>query len=226
MRRAAVLPLKELTQSKTRLADLLSPEQRQQLFRAMAEDVVTALSKSSGFDQKVVVTGDRELSQLALSHGLKVVSEQSCKGHSAAALLGIEAVLANTAELVVLIPGDCPAVTPESIQQLAESVTTNQVSIAPDRAGSGTNALALSPPSLITPSFGEDSFARHTQLALGAGAAVNTFENLELACDVDTTEDLAVLSNYLESGQLTAPNTARCIASEELLATAGSHLDG
>ena len=41
--------------------------------------------------------------------------------------------------------------------------------IVPDRHGSGTNALLLDPPTVITPAFGPGSFARHAALAAAAG---------------------------------------------------------
>ena len=42
----------------------------------------------------------------------------------------------------------------------------------PDRHGTGTNALLLTPPDVIEPSFGDDSRARHERLAQEAGATV------------------------------------------------------
>ena len=67
------------------------------------------------------------------------------------------------------------------------------MTIVPDRHGSGTNALLLTPPDVIEPSFGPDSRARHEQLAAAAGVACDVVGVETLAIDVDTAEDLEVL---------------------------------
>ena len=43
------------------------------------------------------------------------------------------------------------------------------MTIVPDRHGTGTNALLLSPPDVIAPAFGPDSRARHVAIAERAG---------------------------------------------------------
>jgi len=207
MRRAVVLPLKSLAESKTRLADHLTSDQRQELFKAMAEDVVSAVSQTEGFMQRIVVTSDPALKKLALSYDLQVVDEPNSKGHSTAALLGIAVAISNSADVVALLPGDCPSVTPTTIQNLAQITNPRQLTIAPDRLGTGTNALAIYPPDAVTPSFGESSFQRHSKLALSVGIPTVKFESLELACDVDTADDLAVLKRELTAGRLVANNT-------------------
>jgi 2-phospho-L-lactate guanylyltransferase len=64
------------------------------------------------------------------------------------------------------------------------------VAIVPDRHGTGTNALLLTPPDAFAPSFGPGSFARHRALA---GDACRVAELPSLMHDVDTPEDLRTL---------------------------------
>jgi 2-phospho-L-lactate guanylyltransferase len=71
--------------------------------------------------------------------------------------------------------------------------------IVPDRHGTGTNALLLTPPDVIEPSFGPGSFARHRELAGTASVA----ELPSLLLDVDTPDDLATLL----AGSADAPRT-------------------
>ena len=68
-----------------------------------------------------------------------------------------------------------------------------QSSIVPDRAAEGTNALLLSPPTALEPSFGEASYARHVRLARDARLSVAVVERDGLALDLDTPADVAVL---------------------------------
>jgi 2-phospho-L-lactate guanylyltransferase len=113
-------------------------------------------------------------------------------GQSAAAALG---VLAATRELdaqrVVLVPGDTPALDAGELEALL--ARTEPVVIVPDRHGTGTNALALSPPGAIAPSFGPGSRARHEAAADAAGLERATLELPSLTHDVDTPDDLAAL---------------------------------
>jgi 2-phospho-L-lactate guanylyltransferase len=81
------------------------------------------------------------------------------------------------------------------------------VSIVPDRHGTGTNALVLSPPDAIEPSFGPDSRTRHVALAEEAGVPVRIDEVAALALDVDTPDDLAALSAELDQRRGQAQST-------------------
>jgi 2-phospho-L-lactate/phosphoenolpyruvate guanylyltransferase len=82
-----------------------------------------------------------------------------------------------------------------------------EVAIVPDRHGSGTNALLLSPPDAITPAFGPDSRARHLDLARSAGVTVRVEHLPSLLLDIDTGEDLAVLRERLAGERTRAPRT-------------------
>ena len=65
--------------------------------------------------------------------------------------------------------------------------------IVPDRHGTGTNALLLSPPGVIAPSFGPDSRSRHEALAEAAGVRWAVARPASLLLDIDTGDDLGAL---------------------------------
>ncbi len=71
------------------------------------------------------------------------------------------------------------------------------MTIVPDRHGTGTNALLLSPPDVIEPAFGPGSRERHEELAAAAGVPCSVEELPTLALDVDTAEDLIALRQAL-----------------------------
>ena len=68
-----------------------------------------------------------------------------------------------------------------------------EVVIVPDRHGTGTNGLLLTPPDAISPSFGPDSCERHRALALAAGIACPVERPRSLLLDIETGADLAAL---------------------------------
>ena len=82
-----------------------------------------------------------------------------------------------------------------------------QVVIVPDRHGSGTNALMISPPDAFRPSFGPDSLNRHLTLAQEAGLKHSVEEVPSLSHDVDTPDDLGALADVLEERRAVAPMT-------------------
>ena len=77
----------------------------------------------------------------------------------------------------------------------------------PDRHGTGTNALLLSPPDAIAPSFGPGSFERHAQAARAGGLAYGVAQVPGLVLDVDTPDDLAELTRVLETRRGHSPST-------------------
>ncbi|HYN90533.1 MAG TPA: hypothetical protein VER75_01335, partial [Thermoleophilaceae bacterium] len=113
--------------------------------------------------------------------------------------------LAAGYERALLVPGDTPLLDPGELAGLIAG--TRAVVIVPDRHGSGTNALVLSPPDAIEPSFGPGSFARHVAAAESAGVPHRVEAVPTLALDVDTPDDLAELAAVLDGRRGQAPST-------------------
>jgi 2-phospho-L-lactate guanylyltransferase len=201
MRTIAILPVKSFGRAKQRLTGGFS--NRPELAAAMVSDVLHALSLVPELDEVIVVTAQAD----AANPGVTVVHDPVEAGQSAAALRGIEAALEHGAERVLLVPGDCPALDPEEVDGLLSRQGRAGVVIVPDRHGSGTNALLLSPPSVIVPSFGPGSFARHAARAHAAETVVRVAELRSLGLDVDTPEDLHALRAALTARPGAAPRT-------------------
>ena len=196
----AVLPVKRFPSAKVRLAsDGLSSAQRLALATGMLSDVLAALRRCDLVDDIVVVTSEPGAEALARGAGAQVVADDPNEGHSEAAQRGIDWAVADGAFHTLLIAGDVPAVDPEEIDSLIESLADDEVVIIPDRHGSGTNALLLTPAGVISPSFGDGSCERHQQIAKKAGASARVETNFGIGLDVDTADDLDALSTALES---------------------------
>jgi 2-phospho-L-lactate guanylyltransferase len=207
MRTLAILPVKSFPQAKQRLAQGLSPERRQSLAEAMFRDVLDALDRCHGVDELLVVTPGGAPRQLAVDHGATVLQERK-RGHNPAARLGVRAALRAGAQRVLLIPGDCPGLDPAELDALlARPVDPPSVLIVPDRHGTGTNALLLTPPDTLEPSFGPGSCQRHADHARAAGVHAEVVDVPSLAFDVDTPEDLDALEAALGPSSGAAPHT-------------------
>ena len=126
-------------------------------------------------------------------------------------MIGTDAAVEAGAERVLLLAGDCPLLNPREIDRLLTAVPDEGVAIVRDRHGTGTNALLISPPRAIEPSFGEGSAERHLRIAREAGVSAS-FEDLpSLALDIDEPADLVALTMKLESGVGGARKTARVL---------------
>ena len=205
MRTCAVLPVKRFDDAKQRLDKTLNAGTRRALAEAMVSDVLHALRRAERIDKVVVVTGENGAEALARAYDAESIPDDD-RGHSHAARAGVDWALERDYARVLLVPGDCPALDPAEVDALLESAAPGVV-IVPDRHGSGTNALLLDPPAVLTPAFGPGSFARHAALAHAAGATVRVGRLPSLELDVDTPGDLAALRAALAAGHGAAPRT-------------------
>ena len=109
------------------------------------------------------------------------------------------------------MPGDCPALNPSEIDALlSQPEPPPSLVVVPDRHGTGTNALVISPPRALAPSFGPGSCARHQELARAAGVRSRVVEVPSLALDVDTPDDLRALAEAGEVAPRTLALLTRC----------------
>jgi 2-phospho-L-lactate/phosphoenolpyruvate guanylyltransferase len=203
----AILPIKSFDESKARLAPELTAGPRRALAEAMFSDVLTALRRATLIDEILVVSSDHGAQRIAGGHGAKVM-EDTGAGHSEAAALAIAQAIEDGIERVLLVPGDCPILDPTELDALINhAARAPSALIVPDRHGTGTNALLLTPPGSLTPSFGPGSCARHFELAQAQGAAPDVISVPSLALDVDTPEDLAHLQATLAATRGGAAHT-------------------
>jgi 2-phospho-L-lactate/phosphoenolpyruvate guanylyltransferase len=203
----AILSVKSLEKAKQRLSDAVDFGHRRALAEAMYSDVLVAARRAAGIDTVLVVTSDRTASRIAGGYAVTVVDDTG-SSHSDAAALGISKAVAQGATRVLLIAGDCPLVSPAELDALlALPVSGRSAVIIPDRHGTGTNGLLLTPPDALTPAFGEGSRQRHIELATAQGSAPEVVEVPSLALDIDTPEDFELLKSTIASTRGGAANT-------------------
>jgi 2-phospho-L-lactate guanylyltransferase len=173
----------------------------------MFSDVLVALRRARSIDEILVVSADQAAQQIAGGYGAHVLDDRQ-DGHNPAATLGIDWARESGIDRALLVPGDCPTLDPAQLDDLCERrIATPSVVIVPDRHGTGTNALLLTPPDALAPSFGPDSCARHASHAEASGTHYEIAEVPSLALDVDTFDDLSALHGALEDSHGGAAHT-------------------
>lgn len=207
----AVLPVKRFDAAKQRLAAGIEEGRRRELAAAMVADVLEAVAMARAVERVIVVSGDPIAQELAAGAGAEVVPDPEDGGHVQAVQAGIARAEVEGAERVVLLAGDCPLLDPRELDRLLTGVPGRYVGIVPDRHGSGTNALVLSPPDAIVPAFGEGSRARHEEAAREAAVPFGVEELPSIELDLDTPADVIALTRELERDPGRARRTARAL---------------
>ncbi|GED11533.1 2-phospho-L-lactate guanylyltransferase [Cellulosimicrobium cellulans] len=212
----AVVPLRDGSSGKSRLAHVLDPASRSRLIAVLARHVVGTLLASDGVERVVVVTSDPRFTWRALrdvvvdaahaagSDGLPLLTADADRlrivlqpadrpGLDAAVELGREIASEDAAAQgpvrLLVAHADLPALTTADVAALlAEDAP---VVVATDRRGAGTNLLALDPPASagFRFRFGPDSRAAHVAEAERLGLRAVVVQRPGTAVDLDTVED-------------------------------------
>ncbi|MGZ8512607.1 MAG: 2-phospho-L-lactate guanylyltransferase [Candidatus Limnocylindria bacterium] len=192
-----IVPHRGLEQAKTRLATSLSPEERIFLASQLLQRVLRVSREVT--DDVVVISPSRALREIVEPSGARLAVQRGMGLNEGLEEARFDALADDIATLVIL-HGDLPNLQAADVEALLGSLPSDGsagVAIAPDRAGTGTNALVLRPPGLVHFRFGTGSFAAHLAEVEAAGVPLVAVNRAGLAFDLDTPADLA---RWLELG--------------------------
>lgn len=188
---AAIVPVKRLTQGKSRLARALGRDGAEQLALAMLGDVIEALRETPGVEVVAVVTPDEAVAAAATAAGARaLLGDDPGLNESidrAARELGDAA---RDGTLVLL--GDVAGARSDDLARMIDALAAGpapRAVLAPASDG-GSAALARRPHAAIPSRFGADSAAAHRRAAHEAGVAWVELALPSLALDLDDEADL------------------------------------
>jgi 2-phospho-L-lactate guanylyltransferase len=188
----AIIPVKPLNRAKSRLSQVLPPEERQQLAENMLRHVLQVVRDVPQVMGTLVISRDSKALAIARDYGARTVVESGAPELNAALMRATQVVRQWKGHAILILPADLPLLAPEDVTCLLElGQTERTVVIATDLNKDGTNALFIRPPGLIGYSYGTGSYERHLAMAEQAGAAVKLYESERLMLDIDMPEDLA-----------------------------------
>ncbi len=191
-----IIPVKPLRLAKSRLANILTPEDRQQVAEAMLRHVLQTVRDTNQITGTLVISRDNHALSLAREYGAKTIQESGAPELNTALMRATSIVGSWGCDAVFILPADLPLITPEDITKMLEMGRQPHpnIVIATDRNKDGTNALYIQPPGLIDYAYGQNSFNRHAVLARDAGAEVTVYQSDRMLQDIDLPEDI---ENYL-----------------------------
>ena len=196
----AIVPVKPLRRGKSRLAGVLSEEERTALNNYLLAHTLDTLKATREIEQVLVVSRDPAALALAREHGARTVQENGAPQLNVALTRATIVAKNYSTSGVIIVPADLPLITPQDIRSMLEFIHDPPVVVvAPDRHRLGTNALLVCPVGLIQYDFGPGSFERHCERARQIGARLEICDLPSLALDVDLPEDLDLVTAELES---------------------------
>jgi 2-phospho-L-lactate guanylyltransferase len=195
----AIVPMKPLSQGKSRLAQSLTEDQRANLALGMLRRVILAI-KAASVDTVWVVGGDDRVRDMARGLGGECLDEL---GEDLNDTLKKAFELAfERGKSALYVAGDLPFLKPADIHSMLQaSRSQGNVTIAPARRDGGTNAILVPLGVALQPELGQRSFMKHlTQAArLETSVAINSSQGLGF--DLDVVDDLETFQ-HMEPGLL------------------------
>ena len=202
MKTWALIPVKTLKDSKSRLARVLTEKERINLTRHLLVQLLDVIEKVPALDIALVVSSDMEVLELAQEHSALILSEKKQNGLNEALCQAKQYAHDHYCESILVLPCDLPFVQEEDIELFLSAAETQDsepddesapdmrtMIISPDQSGKGTNALFLYPVSSFNFQFGPESFKRHLREAAHQGMTSRIVDPPGLTFDLDTEED-------------------------------------
>ncbi len=194
----AIIPVKPLNRAKSRLAEVLTPEERQQLAETMLRHVLGVVRTVPQVLGTLVISRDNKVLSIAREYSAHTVQESGAPELNQALMRATQVVARWKGSAVLILPADLPLVAAEDITAIVTmGREDNTVVLATDQHEDGTNAMFVRPPGMFAYAYGTGSYQRHMQLARDAGANVKTYHSERLLLDIDVPADLKFLNEMV-----------------------------
>ena len=200
MKTCAIIPVKTFSKAKTRLN--VSKIQKEDVCKAMLDEVLNTVSKSQFIDKIILVTKDEAVFELGRKFNtIEIFDDESGVNH--AVYLADQYILDNNYDCSIIFPQDIPVMRTSDIDRLFCFVKSkNSVIIVPSRQLNGTNALVRHPVDIMNTEYDKGSYT----FQLDAGRAV--CQNVSVALirrimlDIDDEHDLSLMLKQNEKPDL------------------------
>ena len=184
-----VIPIKGLRTGKSRLADVMTEDDRLALNRHLTEHTLSVVSEISQTAAVYVISPDPLVGEITTNYPVQFLLQNTD---------GLNPALDEAARQIpkrrtLYLAADLPHIDADDIRTLLD---TADVGIAADQCGSGTNALCVPGPLALGFRFGPDSYRAHTDLATSSGYRITAIKRPGLAFDLDTKSDLERMGGW------------------------------
>jgi len=189
-----LVPVKNLSGAKQRLAALFDQPTRTELAQAMLSDVLETVGTWTDRPEVAVVTSDPFALQLAGQFNFSVIPDHANRSQTDAIEMATAFCEARGVESTLVIPGDIPLIQSWELEKILQSAPAQGSVLVRAADGRGTNAIYRRPAGLFPARFGNDSFEPHHAAAQATGKPCVVLSLPGIALDVDTPSDLRALA--------------------------------
>src|SRR5271169_4891917 len=190
---ALLIPVKNLTNAKQRLADALDQAQRSQLAEAMLRDVMTAAAGVTDRLDVYLVTGDSRAQAMAAEFHFGMIEDTRNESETAAIEMATAWCEAKQYDTTIVMPGDIPLITSAELHDVLNAAPAEGAVFVPAYDRRGSNCILRRPASLIPLRFGNDSFLPHCEAMKRTGKELVILEMPGIGLDIDNPHELEML---------------------------------
>ena len=209
-----LVPVKNLSYAKQRLASIMDQAARTQLARAMLSDVLEALARWNRRPEVGIVTNDPFALELATHFAFQVIPDPDSRTETEAVEMATRVCESRGVKHTLVIPGDIPLIQTSELQTIYDSAPVQGCVLVPAADGRGTNAAWRNPAGLFPLRFGNDSFRPHLAAAHATQQPCVVLALPGIALDIDTPADLHELAEA--PGESRAQQIARRVSLTDL----------
>jgi 2-phospho-L-lactate guanylyltransferase len=190
-----LVPVKNTSSAKQRLAAALDQASRTELAQAMLHDVFSALHRWPTRQKEnrpavAVVTSDPFAVKVAAEFEFEIIPDPDNPGETGAIEMATRVCVERGAESTLVIPADIPLIEAWEFDEILKHAHAEGSVLVPAGDGRGTNAIFRRPADLFPLRFGNDSFKPHHAAAQATGKPCIVLNLPGIAVDVDNPEDL------------------------------------
>jgi len=215
-----LVPVKNSSSAKQRLASVLDQPSRTLLAQAMLHDVLSALDAWSSRPDVALVTSDSYATELAQRYSLEIFPDPDNPGETGAIEMATHICEERGIDSTLVIPADIPLIKPWELDEILKHAPDHGSVLVPAADGRGTNAAFRRPANLFPLRFGNDSFKPHHAAALATRNPCIVLNLPGIAVDVDNPTDLQHLVSL--PGETRAQRLARKWTLDERFLATGS----
>jgi len=208
----AIIPVKPLHDSKSRLSRVLSGDERAELTSQMLRHTIDVLESVTSISRTLVVSRDPAALKIARQHGASTYGETEKQDMNVALMRAGHIAAAQKADCILILPSDLPFLTVEDVELVLAAAKPEIgngnggyyyagrfMAICSDQNSDGTNALLICPPTGFKFQYGPSSFSHHLAEGDRQGMICHVVQTPGLKFDLDTEEDWRVYQAQLPS---------------------------
>lgn len=189
-----LVPVKSLAEGKSRLAAVLSRDERRRLVESLVRRTIALGCAFADPWRCAVVSPCTETLELANAYGVQAIEQRGAPGLNAGLSAALTRLREQGAGDILIVASDMPRLRLEDLAGVTRlGQARRALVVGSDRHGTGTNLLFVPSGLQIDLRFGEASLAAHVQQAAWAGCNAAVHRSETSGFDLDTPADLALL---------------------------------